>query len=192
MRRIASAFPVRRGALVDRGLSGGRFEDDSFPRCPGSLSLRRQIRPQAEAPSRKSAIDSLVAGCIPPSRQRQTDNRLASFLPSAARTPAMRPNREVGRLPDGWIAKRGGKPRFSRRSPIIPGADQVMHDELQRPKGAGLAKARATKPKPPDGDSTGEGLSPRRHTPISAPRSETRSRPRGRNRKALAFFGRLR
>ena len=41
-------------------------------------------------------------------------------------------------------------------------------------------------------DSTGKGLSHLGHTPISAPRSETRSRPQVRGRKALAFFSRLR
>ena len=67
-----------------------------------------------------------------------------------------------------------------------PRRGAVLHevDDSDRRARAG-AKAQAAKPNRSDGDSTGEGLSPRRHTPISAPRSETRSRPQGRAARLL-------
>jgi len=74
---------------------------------------------------------------------------------------------------DGSARGRGGVlglvvHRRRSESSILRGSagEWWTKDALRRPK-----------PKSLNGNSTGEGLSPRRHTPISAPRSETRSRP---------------
>ena len=58
-----------------------------------------------------------------------------------------------------------------------------------RPKAwSGRLQRDAVKAHMLSGDSTGEGLSRRSHTPISAPRSEMRSRPWTLKLNALAFF----
>jgi hypothetical protein len=54
----------------------------------------------------------------------------------------------------------------------------------KQPKGA----APAAKAEPSDRDSIREGLSPPCHTPISAPRSETRSRPQGQGPQGSCFL----
>ncbi|MDR7116558.1 hypothetical protein J2X41_002458 [Caulobacter sp. BE254] len=91
-------------------------------------------------------------------RRRYRSSTLAPGMASTARSEGRR---------------RPGPDRRHRSPPRISDTAQV--GQKARPEDA----APAPKPKPPNGDSIGEGLSSRRHTPISAPRSETRSRPQG-------------
>ena len=91
---------------------------------------------------------------------------------------------EVRRRAIDWPGARAS----SREAPTWPGPPRDGLDGAGRglnvvsrvlkgalAKSEGLGARRPPNPKPLDVDSTGEGLSPCGHTPISAPRSETRS-----------------
>lgn len=138
------------------------------PRGIGERFWRRRERPSLIAPAR-----GRLAFMLP-----RTDDRARGSVAIAASVP--------GQPPRGHGVGGGDSPRRSYTRPAT-----TTEGRADPPK-PGRQKPEPPKPQLSDRDSTGEGLSPRRHTPISTARSETRSRRRGGSFKALAFFGWLR
>jgi hypothetical protein len=188
-------------AMASDGASGAQTASTPS-RNPGRRPPDRRcgMRSKVCAQGRRRRFSSAPPAKEMPSRSRRI--RAAGHGgASRIRFPPSRDDRQRGRSGDSAAAARrqAGKRLLPASTPgggaegpgrATPRCSRSRRWSGRRPRPE-MREGRQS-PSRSDRDSTGEGLSPRRHTPISAPRSETRSRPQGRDRKALAFFGRLR
>jgi hypothetical protein len=166
-------------------------------RCRGAR--RRLAGDRTGGPSQWWSSERRAVCVIPPGPSRPrggaargVTGALEQAIDSAVTsTPAAGSIADLAGDRDRRARRRPPKPRPPKPRPPKPRPPKPRPPKPRPPKPR-PPKPRPPKPKPPTRDSAGEGLSRRRHPPISAPRSETRSRPEARARKALAFSGRFR
>ncbi len=170
----------RRGDPSPMGNLGRRFSDEERP--PALKGPCGPGRPQLPA--------------------RLGENRFPPF--SEARPPRKPPHSVADPGPDlaHVTIRRISRAFFRDRPPAFPNPSRASSSKgaaanvgsfvgpMEEGEGARAAQrpvggAWPPKPKPFSRDSLRRGLSPRRHTPISAARSETRSRPQGRDAARL-------
>jgi hypothetical protein len=197
--QVASGPRIRPTVSRDHGSDARVRGPSAFARSPAA-QIPRAVKRQARSPRRRSSAASLDHARLAWVQQTSVamlaeSGRPDGDIPSLHRIVPVRGRRLAAseknrRRPSCFLVSFGAVPALRARR-----FARSTHSSRQRASARTPSGHRVTPPNPSrqspsrlDRDSTGEGLSPRRHTPISAPRSETRSRPQGRDRKAPCFL----